>query len=447
MSIESLRWALRQSMKDPGHQLMIVTLGNAADPDGLAFGWWRGRDHWIDYLVQRTRQSRATCFRQIREFQELGLITREIIVHDNGAKQHLIQLNLSAYARWEQIAADGGMGYVVDQVGDFEPAAPAPHPDLDPGLQAEQMVDAESQIETEKPERGEGASLTGETERVSVVRLHKSPDIKIPDKESPQTPTAPAAPPRASEREPGARALPPIGFNTFKANYPQRDLVSNRSWEQAETEFVKLNDLDRRKVPDATLRYAQRIARFNRKPINPARWLRDREFDKFTEIAAGNLAIGRVFVAAGPPPFEAWSNVLSVVYGDPGRIPPTYGSRGPHGERGILVPAELPVGGLGWIVPREQWVFVEQYTSQFNRYNERAFEILGRGIMPVRANAPFVKDHHRKIGRGEGGALSSPNAFGALVPLEWPPPKGERKPATGPPPDLTDEDVEAFAGT
>lgn len=443
MSHETLQWANRQRMKDAQTQCLVLVLANCADPSGLAFGWRKGGDHWGQYMVDHTRMSRSSVYRKIRELRDIGIADPQVIIHDNGEKQYVVQLDLDAFAEWVDAGAEGaGDGHYVVQrarpkFGDDDELSPAEESAaLDDALM---RAENESHTEIQKLARGvfrhpvesqsetQGAapriapdgseshaetietksSLTGETARDSLKK-------DSPKKESPPTPSG------ASE----ARKLPPIGFGVLRRDYPQADVIPLRVWERAADEFAKLTTVAQASACDAAPRYRTAILKFSRKPINPDKWLREREFERYGPGTSLSVGTPRIFRAEGTEAWEAWCNVLGVLYGDPTRIPPTYHGRGPRGERGIVVPAEWPLGGEGWRVPHQDWVFVEHRTPNFNRYNERMNEIFGRSIMTIRATS--VKAHHKRIGHGPNGTLSDSSAMGALVPREWPPAKGEQ---------------------
>jgi hypothetical protein len=440
MSWETTEWANRQRMKDAQTQIVLLVLANCADPSGVAFTWRKSTKHWDQYLIDRTRLSRATVFRKIKELKDLGLADPQLIIHDDGRKQYVVELALTRFAEWVD-GANGEEGHYVvrasNEVISPDQTPPAEHESgaLDDAIMAH---DFQSHSETEKLARGvfrhadESQAETGiesraetqqtaaappeshpETNRVSVVRLQETPLQESPKKDSPPTPS-------------GA----PIGFNALKRDYPQSEVIPLWVWEKAADEFAKLSSTSQTKAMEAASRYKATILKFNRKPINPDKWLRKREFERYSASAALSIGTPRIFRAEGTEPWEAWCNVLGILYGDPSRIPKSHDARGPRGERGIIVPAEWPLGGAGWLVPRERWCFVEQYTPNFNRFNERISEIFGRSLNTIRASGVIVKPHHKIIGRGPDGALSVRDALGALVPGEWPPPKGDQSTVT-----------------
>ncbi|MGJ5000557.1 hypothetical protein ACQR10_04485 [Bradyrhizobium sp. HKCCYLRH2060] len=82
-------------MKLPHEQLILLVLANCADPEGVAFAQWRGREHWWTYLVDKTRLSKSSLFRHLNTMIELGLCERQMMVLADGARRPIIRLNLA----------------------------------------------------------------------------------------------------------------------------------------------------------------------------------------------------------------------------------------------------------------------------------------------------------------------------------------------------------------
>ncbi|WP_257164670.1 hypothetical protein [Bradyrhizobium sp. SRS-191] len=95
MSWEAVTWASKQRMKLPHEQLILLVLANCADPEGVAFAQWRGREHWWTYLVDKTRLSKSSLFRHMNTMIDLGLCERTMIVLQDGARRPIIRLNLT----------------------------------------------------------------------------------------------------------------------------------------------------------------------------------------------------------------------------------------------------------------------------------------------------------------------------------------------------------------
>lgn len=95
MSWEAVTWASKQRMKLPHEQLILLVLANCADPEGVAFAQWRGREHWWTYLVEKTRLSKSSLFRHMNRLVDLGLCDRTMIVLQDGARRPIVRLNLA----------------------------------------------------------------------------------------------------------------------------------------------------------------------------------------------------------------------------------------------------------------------------------------------------------------------------------------------------------------
>jgi hypothetical protein len=102
LSWEAVTWATKQRMKSSHEQLVLLVLANAADPDGVAFARWPGREHWWKYLVDLTRLSKSTLFRDINTLIEVGLCSRSMLVMSDGTRRPTIQLDLLAGYKFEK---------------------------------------------------------------------------------------------------------------------------------------------------------------------------------------------------------------------------------------------------------------------------------------------------------------------------------------------------------
>jgi hypothetical protein len=190
MSWEAVTWANKQRMKSPQEQLVLLMLANCADPGGVAFAQWKGRDHWWHYLADRTRLSRASLFRHLNTIEQVGLGSRSTLVMSDGTKRPIIQLDFAAVYDVEivetqshgetddddaQSHGENGNDLNHLQEGDGEGAAQSHH--------ETENRPAQSHGET----GAEPAKSHHETKPVSVVRLHiDSNSIPI----SPPTPRA-----------------------------------------------------------------------------------------------------------------------------------------------------------------------------------------------------------------------------------------------------------------
>lgn len=96
MSWEAVTWASKQRMKLPHEQLILLVLANCADPDGVAFTQWRGREHWWKYLVEHTRLSKSSLFRHINTLVNLEICSRSMVVLADGSRRPVVTLDLAA---------------------------------------------------------------------------------------------------------------------------------------------------------------------------------------------------------------------------------------------------------------------------------------------------------------------------------------------------------------
>lgn len=94
MSWEALEWAGRQRTRASSTQIVLYVLANAADPQGIAMGWWTGEEHWWKYLMDRTRLARGTLFKVMGELEKLGALALEWRHPEGGGKRRaIVRLN------------------------------------------------------------------------------------------------------------------------------------------------------------------------------------------------------------------------------------------------------------------------------------------------------------------------------------------------------------------
>ncbi|MBR0871182.1 hypothetical protein JQ633_12495 [Bradyrhizobium tropiciagri] len=176
MSWEAVTWASRQRMKLPHEQLILLVLANCADPSGVAFAEWPGREHWWKYLVDRTRLSKSSLFRHINTLIELGLCKRSMVVLADGQKRPTIRLDLEARYDIDEIEASHSHGRDQShgETGDDEAVD-----DEDFGSEIS-SVDAPS-VDVSRQSHGE-TGPTGGTGPFPIVGMHKDSilDSKTP---------------------------------------------------------------------------------------------------------------------------------------------------------------------------------------------------------------------------------------------------------------------------
>ena len=210
-SWEAVSWAQKQRLRLPQEQLLLLLIANAADPDGIAFRWWRKREHWWTYLRDQSRQSRASVFRHLNTLEELGLVLRQKVVLPDGA------------VRFE-CACD------MEKVVIIEPDEP----------------DSQSHGETQN----QGSESHGETESVATVRLDESHScdsrrsLNLNPSESNSPPT-----PQGGSQEAAAQAgeesddAPLEGWQDFKTEWEaDGEPIARVSITKRELRTVKLED-------------------------------------------------------------------------------------------------------------------------------------------------------------------------------------------------------------
>lgn len=225
MSWEAVTWATKQRMKSSHEQLVLLVLANAADPDGVAFARWPGRDHWWKYLVDLTRLSKSTLFRDINTLIEVGLCARSMIVMADGTRRPTIQLDLAASYKFEKTeeqnahshpgneneedGEDGETGNDInDKQSDFGDAEIHSHTETVPTVGNEPTT----------------SIPTGGTGPFPIVGMHKD-SSKDCSKESPPTPR-------------GGPSTPDDGFEEFQKAWPrpiERLSVARSVWAHVPT--------------------------------------------------------------------------------------------------------------------------------------------------------------------------------------------------------------------
>jgi hypothetical protein len=177
MSWEAVTWATKQRMKLPQEQLMLFVLSNCADPDGVAFATWPGRDHWWRYLADLTRLSKSSLFRHLKTIEEKGLCHRSTLVLSDGTQRPIVHLDLSVKYIYEEDESESHheTESTYTEIGSENDS---------------ESNDVEDDSEGTSPqshhETKESASPTGGTNPVPLVGPHK--DSTKDSKSSPPSP-------------------------------------------------------------------------------------------------------------------------------------------------------------------------------------------------------------------------------------------------------------------
>jgi len=394
MSWEAVEWANKQRLRLPQEQLVLLLLANAADPDGLAFAWWKKKEHWWTYLAERGRQSRASVFRCLKRFEELGLLSREKLILADGVVRFRAQLHLDRYVDQEirEAQADSDVTNLTGET----------HSEDDPSLTAE----------TDIPE----------------AQSHSCDSIRVPleatkeESISPQTPLS---------TDPG---LEPF-IEQFREAYPR---PSSRPDE--DRELIAAMDATARAQVLHGARGARRIFEKNPKSsgvVGPTRFLQSSalwaEYGRFAPVEKAPPPPRR-FVAKGSEEWHA-RTVLSAIIGtdmpQPRHDPE-------HGCDGADFLGALPPGGLA----------LAKFVDQFGNVDPKAWPIIDRDKNPQQIGAWRGRIREctgreielQRIDLGgfstvpgiEGRTYKIPRVtLGLRVPDMFPPAKGP--PAHGPP--------------
>lgn len=444
MSFQASTWAIEQRTGSPSAKSTLWSIANYANeywcsfPKQETISWDSEQSvdsvgkrigdlvaHGLVRRIKLKRYGRRTHdFLILQPSRLFGAPLEEIIPHLPSGCEVMIDRSAASHDTDSDAAAD--CGSVDQEKSGLETAVSSPHAAADCGS-------------VENPETPPTLPQSA-VDATALVREHEP----VTNQESP--PISPShlggAPlPARAEREPVPE---PIGFAAFWAEYPDH-AIDNRI--KAASEFTALSETDRIKATDAATLYGRDIRKRERRPVGAWRWLKERRFSEY-QPGAGKSALGRVFVPDGGEAWQAWCAVAALAFGGGPKIPTFWAGRGPHGERGAMCPAAWPLGGEGWLVPLEHWVFVERDTAQFRRWNERINEILARPIV-MQPGGIARRDGRKLIARDGATWDSLTNPQGCLVPSEWPPAKGthRERPGNDPPGELSDQDADAFVKT
>lgn len=291
----------------------------------------------------------------------------------------------------------------------------------------------------------EGMGRSGATDESQSCDPHMNPSLNQDSLQKvSQTAIATSAgqPKQEGEAKEGKQAATePIGFGVVWEKYPGHGTMDR---DRAQRAFAALSEKDRELAATTVDFYASDIAKFKRTPISCERWLKTRRFASYG--ANSPSASSKTFVENGSKQFDAWCNFYAVASGGDAKLPSYIAGQSSNGQAGAWLPAAWPIGGTGWLVSFDRWLFIEEGTPQFRRYVERVFEILNR--------APFIQNSARHRNRvrliAKDNARWGDREFrGLLVPLEWPPAKGDGQANRVPAVEtlMTEQDEKDFANS
>lgn len=416
MSWEATQWANKQRLRLPQEQLVLLCVANCADPEGVAFTWWKRKEHWWTYLVDHTRLSRATIFRHLNTIEGLGLGRRQKIVAVDGTVRFVMELDLEKFVDME--AAD------VD-----EP----------------QHLDSQSHSET-----GTICNQShGETVPVSLVRLQEKNLSESPD----SLPDPSQAPSGLSKEDSTPAIRNPHAFEQFKSlcggppsAYPQLLIEEwNRLTPEKEAQLLH-----------GAAGLGALRARNARGLVGPLKLIRN-------SILWSDYGRHAPQPSLSAPP-RAWHALGSVEWRGRAALYAIIGREMPEakpnerGEKGADFLGSLPQAGLVLAqfadnlgqVRKCDWVFLHAPDDRFGddmaiavdrdrpkiaAWRERVHECLGIAVAATVTKLPFPVAIRQP---GTNATIETNYGKGLWVPTEWPPAKG----STDPPNPTTSDDDE-----
>jgi hypothetical protein len=263
-------WAIRQRTGDCASSFVLMLLAMRADERGEM------TEIDADYLAERACVSRATVFRCLKTLRDLGVFETETRFMRSGGRRVSGRLRLDVRIASPDMREPHGSEEVAG--GDVEEGS------LKSGLPDGQVV---SNLD-------EGSLKSGLPTLCSNSYINNPPN-----------------PPSAVEPETGERERDDLDlwFEQFQRSYPF-DASMRVSEARKAGEALSLKDRAR------ALRWAAAYAddlkrRGATRPVDAARWLRERRFDDVEQVKAGQakaqgLAAPKVFVAKGTRAWDAW---------------------------------------------------------------------------------------------------------------------------------------------
>ena len=290
MSWEGVNWANAQRLRRGPEQHLLLLLGNWATPEGDL------RYVSIQKLIDCSRQSRTSVYRNLGLIEELGLMTwqrrnpRDRSPERFSGKLHfLIKVDL----------ADGG--------------ADSPEPEqsqIGTKPDQSQVGIIESQVGTDQSQVGTTYRSTG----LCTQTEYESPPPPIlqpnPAKGADETERREEEEGFSDSEEVENRKRIEREFSEFRAAYPFDPSMSVAAALEA---FADLNVKDRGKAIRCAVKYRETLKAKKRDYARHAvNWLRKREFDGITDMghdtaARAGLAKPKVFVRKGTPAWDAWT--------------------------------------------------------------------------------------------------------------------------------------------
>jgi hypothetical protein len=370
MSIAAMNWALSQRLETHQQQILLYVIADSADPSGIT------RHCDPDYMVDRTRLSRATMFRRLAELEEIGALSRRKYYTESGTPRYEIRLNL-------EVRID--VPIRTRKSGDDEASADGEDDAANrPESQAETLVGPESHSET----------LVADT-KVSPVRL-------------PQSHSCDYISPPMSERLP---PNPPPGGVRSKKEAKQSEKrerlwallrggylgISSMDQQAARAELDALSIDDAEWAVGACPAYAAECGRLRKPPKNAHIWLRKGMFRNFPKVEIRRPEPEGVWIAEGSDEDRALRFIRRLVR-LPSRFIGTHDGVPGYRHKFRIGPDLIAMLTFADDVPL-RWPKVERGTAHYAAWQRRFEEWIGQP-------APL-----------------EPGATALHVPTPWPPKK------------------------
>ncbi|MES2671601.1 MAG: hypothetical protein V4673_14455 [Pseudomonadota bacterium] len=246
MSIATMNWALQQRLESPLHQVLLYVIADSAAPDGTT------RHCDSEYLIDRSRMSRATVFRKLADLRDWGLV--ETFTHhgERGQQIYEVRLQLKKF-----IDMPIRKRRSSDEDGESHSETPAENGQND---------DVESQSETAPQSHSETAA-------VAPVRPGQSQSgDRIDPTVSEDSPQAPQAGGCVSSDDDGEGQAEPEHFAEFWQGYPDHEVMATCR-PKALALFRAMTEPEREHARAAVLLLGEQLRRLKRKPKNAHLWL------------------------------------------------------------------------------------------------------------------------------------------------------------------------------
>lgn len=404
MSIRAMNWAMGARTDGVSAQCVLFVVADTANEHGVSI------HADPDYIAARTRQSRATVFRRLKELEQAGALTRLKRFRDDGAPIYEIRLKLDVEIDYDTPPDDGG---------------------------ATQDIEGESQIETPPQSQIE-------TGKVSPVRQAESQscDSKSPSKnpeDSPPTPqeggNGPAIEPARQASEAG-QAIEIEGWSEFKSAF-EADQVPILRISIAKDIFAALKPPERTLVVSAARGLIAQRAREKKPGMKPSAQTFLREIESWSGFAKlapplPPLPKPKITLLPGSDEFKAIVLCRAVAWMPPmddGQSVEFIGQP-PAGAHNLAALANIP---------QSQWILIGKRDPRYVAWCERLKEWLG--FWPedrrywLNAAGEIVPSVQEAEGYGDRSRL--PKSIDGLrfppTPDGWPPRKDIAKSSTDPP--------------